>query len=223
MHTVATKLSPRITTMIRMDHTHVLATFHKYRLDTSPSKKQALVETCCAALEIHAQLEEEIFYPALRSAQPQAVDKSFPEHNEMRRLISALRSMEPGSHQYDETFLELMRGVIHHVADEETILIPAAERVLYDQLEDLGWKMTQRRMELIGPRAGEIAMNTFRAYPALIVTTFAVLALGSVLAYREATSRSGHRWPDARDVKRTLRPARRWLDRSSQRLLSYVR
>jgi iron-sulfur cluster repair protein YtfE (RIC family) len=50
--------SPRITTMIKLDHTHVLAAFHRYRTDAPRWRKAALVNTICAALEIHAQLEE---------------------------------------------------------------------------------------------------------------------------------------------------------------------
>jgi hypothetical protein len=48
---------PTVTNMIRVDHTHVLATFHQYEIDTSPGTKRALVNTICAGLEIHAQLE----------------------------------------------------------------------------------------------------------------------------------------------------------------------
>jgi hypothetical protein len=56
---------PTITAMIRMDHTHVMATFHRYHAETSWWRKRSIVELACTALEIHAQLEEEIFYPAL--------------------------------------------------------------------------------------------------------------------------------------------------------------
>jgi hemerythrin superfamily protein len=181
----ATKhLSPGITTMIRMDHTQVLATFHKYRLDAAPEKKQALVETICTALEIHAQLEEEIFYPAMRNADAPLIDKSVPEHQEMRRLIAELRAMPAGGARYDETFMQLMRDVIHHVADEETRLLPDAERVLKDRLAELGWAMTRRRMELAKPRAGEIAVNVARSYPAAVLSVAAVGVIGAVLAGR---------------------------------------
>ena len=64
---LAAKMSPTATNMIRMDHTHVVATFHQFEADTSPSSKRGIVNTVCVALEIHAQLEEEIFYPALRA------------------------------------------------------------------------------------------------------------------------------------------------------------
>jgi hypothetical protein len=173
------KVSPSITSMIRMDHSHVMVTFHKYRPDASPGKKKAIVNTVCLALEIHAQLEEEIFYPALGAVDTdeQVLGKSRPEHDEMRRLIHKLRSMEPGDAGYDETFYELLRDVMHHVADEETVLLPAAERRLAGQLSDLGAQMTRRRFQLVAPHSGEIALNTARVTP---VTT--ALLTGGVLA-----------------------------------------
>ena len=222
-----TKLSPRITTMIRMDHTHVLATFHKYRIDSAPDKKKALVETICTALEMHAKLEEEIFYPAMRAAAPQVVDKSYPEHNEMRRVIAALRSLEPGSEAYDQAVMELMRDVIHHVADEETMLLPEAERSMPERLEELGWEMTRRRFELAGPRAGEIAVNAVRSYPGVVVTAVALLAVGGYLAYREST-RPRSRMPSLPSLPRrpkmlSRRNVDKFVKRPADRLLSYVR
>jgi len=159
---------PTITNMIRADHTHVLATFHQYEIDTSPGTKKALVNTICLALEIHARLEEEIFYPAMRDVARDAgvVAKSVPEHDEMRRLVARLREMEPNDTDYDATVMELMRDVLHHVADEETVLLPDAERSLADQLEELGAAMTRRRLELVAPKTLEIAWNTARALPA---------------------------------------------------------
>jgi len=163
-----------------MDHTSVLATFHQYEIDTNPRTKQALVDTACMALEIHAQLEEEIFYPAMRSvmADQPTVDKSVPEHNEMRRLIARLRGMEPTDPAYDQTFMELMRDVLHHVADEETTLLPDAERLLKDRLGELGMEMTKRLLQLTGPRVGELASNTLRGLP----TSTMLMAAGAVLA-----------------------------------------
>ena len=168
MNPLLKKLSPTATNMIRMDHTHVLATFHQYEADTHPKTKQALVNTVSVALEIHAQLEEEIFYPAMREIgrDAGAVAKSVPEHDEMRRVIARLRSMEPTDADYDATVMELMRDVMHHVADEETILLPDAERSLADRLEELGAAMTKRRFELVAPKTLDIAWNTVRALPA---------------------------------------------------------
>jgi hypothetical protein len=88
MASMFTRLSPSITTMIRMDHTHVLAAFHQYQQDTPARVKKGLADNICLALEVHAQLEEEIFYPALREVSPDAVlDKAKPEHDQMREHI----------------------------------------------------------------------------------------------------------------------------------------
>jgi hemerythrin superfamily protein len=180
MKSLTSTLSPTITNMIRMDHTHVLTTFHQYEIGTNPGTRQALVNTACLALEIHAQLEEEIFYPAMRAvgADPAVLDKSVPEHNEMRRLIDSLRSMTPTDAAYDQTFMQLMRDVMHHVADEETTLLPDAERLLADRLGELGMQMTKRRLQLAAPHAGEIAVNTVRGLP----TSSMLVAAGAVLA-----------------------------------------
>jgi hemerythrin-like domain-containing protein len=178
MNAVLNKLSPSVTNHIRMDHTHVLTTFHRYKDDTSPSVKKALVDTICMAVEIHAQLEEEIFYPAMRAVDPGIVDKSFPEHDEMRQMIAGLRNMEPGDPQYDRTFMALMRNIMHHVADEETTLLPEAERVLGDRVNELGAEWAKRKMQLAMPRAGELAMNTVKAMPASTM----LLGAGALLA-----------------------------------------
>lgn len=179
-NTLSNTLSPTITNMIRMDHTAVLETFHQYEIGTNPQTKKALVNTACIALEIHAQLEEEIFYPAMRvvSSDRSVLEKSVPEHNELRRLIAQLRSMEATNPAFDQTFMDLMRHVLHHVADEETTLLPEAERLLGPRLSELGADMTKRRLQLTAPRAGELAANAARGFPAssMLVAAGAVIA-----------------------------------------------
>lgn len=180
MNSLMRKLSPSATHMIRTDHSHVLSIFHQYETDTSPQTKKALVNSACLSLEIHAQLEEEIFYPAMRQAMAESatVDKSVGEHEGMRRLITQLRGMEPTDPQYDETFMSLMRDVLHHAAEEETIMLPKAERLLGNRLTELGAEMMKRRLELSAPHAGEIAMNGVRTMHTgtLVMTTGAAVA-----------------------------------------------
>lgn len=191
LNPLATKLVPSITAMIRLDHTHVITTFHQFRASNSAANRQALVNTACIALEIHAQLEDEIFYPALRAIAPDEphLAQSVPQHDEMRRLITRLRSIGVDDPGYDETFMELMRDTLHHLADEETILLPLAEDKLADQLSILGARMTKRRLELATPRAGEIAGNMVRGMPA----TSMLMAAGAVLAGTYLVSRASHR------------------------------
>ena len=183
----ASSLSPSITSMIRLDHMHVLAASHRYRASTPWWRKRAIVNGVCDALEIHAQLEEEIFYPALDRAlgNDETLRKSRPEHDQMRATIAKLRGMGPENAAYDGLFRQLIREVAHHVADEETILLPDAERVLKNDLQSLGAAMTRRRLQLLGERPMDIALNAAGTFP------IATLLLGSaiVLALRQCLPR----------------------------------
>lgn len=191
MSAVLDTITPGITAMIRVDHSHVLALLRRYKPDVSRSRKKALAANACLALEIHGRLEEEIFYPALRPvmADDPVMQKSEPEHEEMRRLIGELRGrMDDGTADdgsFDDLFLELMRVVMHHVADEETRLLPAAERLMPDQLVPLGAEMTRRRMQLMKPHATEIARTTARSFPAgAVLLAAGALAVGAALVPR---------------------------------------
>ena len=171
------KLSPTITDMIRFDHSHVMVTFHQYTKDKPASVKKALAETVCTAVDVHARLEEEIFYPVMRqiTTDDDVMRKSEPEHDEMRTVIALLRRTDPQDPDHDRLMLELMRHVIHHVADEETVLLPQAEALLdKDRLSELGAQMTKRRLELVTPEAGKIAKDTIIGFAG----STAAIALG---------------------------------------------
>ena len=177
---------PSATDMIRADHTRVVAAFHRYKAESRPTRKQGIVGTVCSALLVHAQIEEEIFYPAMRAAGSTLLDDLEPEHEEMRTLIAQLTGMEPTDPQYDATFMELMRDVMHHVADEETMLLSHAESVLGDRLGALGAQMMKRRLELMAPQAGEMAANKARAMPGGLVLAAGALLAGFFLVRRRA-------------------------------------
>ena len=182
-------LSPSITDMIRFDHSHVLVTYHQYTAGKPASVKKALAETVCSALEIHARLEEEIFYPVLRQlglGEP-VLHNSVPEHNAMRQLIGDIRRAGSDSTALDRLLPQLMREVMHHVAEEETVLLPEAERHLDKQrLNALGVEMTRRRMQLLAPQAGKVAVNTVLGFSRS--TSAIVAALGvAAMAYLAVT------------------------------------
>jgi hypothetical protein len=108
----------------------------------------------------------------------------------MKRLIATLRHMTPDAMDYDDTVMSLMQDVIHHVADEETVVLPQAERLLGDQLGELGMRMTRRRLELVAPRTGEIALNMGRAASGnTVALSIAALAAGGFLVSRMARRR----------------------------------
>jgi hemerythrin superfamily protein len=177
-------LSPTITDMIRFDHSHVLVTFHQFTQDKKPSVKKALSDTICAALEIHATLEEEIFYPVMRTIDldDPVLEKSPHEHGDMKRLIRELRTIPGDDDRHDRVLLELMREVIHHVADEETVILPIAERKLSKaRLSELGVEMNKRRVALLAPQAGKVAVSHAVGFSGS-TTAWVVGAVGAVLA-----------------------------------------
>lgn len=181
LSSLAGRVSPSVTKMIRMDHMHVLMQFHKLTPDTSDSVRQAAIRSILAALEIHAEAEEEVFYAECRAVgvQAPALERAQPEHDEMRRLIERVRGQADQPQQQMDTLCELMNAVMHHVADEETQLLPAAEkRISAERLSELGAKMTARKLELAKPRAGELAADMARAAPAKT----ALMAVGALVA-----------------------------------------
>jgi hemerythrin superfamily protein len=186
MNAATDRITPGITTMIRMDHSYVLSLFHRYKADTPPGRKRALVRNACLAIQVHAQLEEEIFYPALRAviSGDEVLDKSEPEHEQMRSLIGELRQLTAGERPLeaacDDKFMDLIRLVMHHVADEETRLLPAAEKLLKDRLGALGMEMTRRRIELMRPYAAEFTASTVRSFPVGAATGAALVTAGAV-------------------------------------------
>ena len=183
MNTLLTRVAPHATDMIRADHARVLATFHRYKTSTAAATKRALVGSMCLALEVHAQIEEEIFYPAMGSVDTPLVGKLIPEHDKMRSLIGALRGMEPADTQYDSIVMELMREVMHHVAEEETVLLPEAERVLGERLGELGARMLKRRLQLMAPHAGELARHKARALPKSNLAVMAGALIGAAFLF----------------------------------------
>lgn len=177
--------NPALRKLIRLDHMHVLAAFHRYHRDSPWWKKRAIVNSVCAALEIHAQLEEEIFYPALAdvAATNRSLQASRPAHDAVRATIGELRATGPENAAYDALFMQLTRDTLHHVADEETVL-PMAERALKQRLRFLGADMTRRRIDLLKERPADVAVNTIRTFPLATLALAAAFAVGLTCAVR---------------------------------------
>jgi len=187
------KQAPSATRMLRSEHADVLTQLHTLEPDTAPNTRATVLRSICAALEIHAQIEEELFYPALRAAaiQSPALDKSASEHEAMGRLIARVRSLDDEPAAQDDALNELMNAALHHVADEETQLLPAAERFLGpERLAELGAQMVARRAELVESRAVELAGEAAHGAPvkaALVAAGMLAAAAVLVKAMRRGT------------------------------------
>ena len=101
---------------------------------------------------MHAQIEEEIFYPALRKAVPGAadvLDEAEAEHAQAKQLIAQIRGLRTADAGMDELIAELARAIEHHVKEERDELFPKARSTSGLDLGALALQLRQRQQELM--------------------------------------------------------------------------
>jgi hemerythrin superfamily protein len=150
----AGKASQDVLKMLAEDHKKVKKMFDQFEKmkeeeDQDMEAKQLLVETCCAELTVHAQLEEELVYPALRDAidDMDLLDEAEVEHASAKQLISELSSMQPGDELYDAKFTVLGEYVKHHIEEEEKEIFPKAKKSDLD-LQAMAEEARERKQEI---------------------------------------------------------------------------
>jgi hemerythrin superfamily protein len=141
--------------LLKADHREVEGWFDEYEDATSKSEKAALAGKICTALTVHAQIEEEIFYPAAREATEDndLLDEATVEHASAKELIAQIMDMKPGDDLFDAKVTVLGEQIKHHVKEEEGELFPEAKKSKMD-MEDIGAKLAARKAELM-KRAGQ--------------------------------------------------------------------
>ena len=153
---------PNATQMIRQDHKKVEGLFKKFEQTQGSQAKRRLAENAMAELEVHAALEEEIFYPAVKNEVDDGssmVQEAIEEHQTVKQLISELKGMQEAGEEFESQFSQLMENVQHHVEEEESEMLPKVEESELD-LNSLGQQMSQRKQEMQnGGRATKKASN----------------------------------------------------------------
>jgi hemerythrin superfamily protein len=153
--------------LLKKDHAEVkklFGEFEKAKKNDDDGERRALVAAICEALTAHAQVEEEIFYPALRHVEglEDLLDEAEVEHTSVKELVAELESAEPGDELYDARVKVLAEYVEHHVKEEEGEIFPKARKSDVD-LAALGRTLTQRKAELGGDRGSEARDDDDRA------------------------------------------------------------
>lgn len=126
--------------------------FQPDRLATAPLRDE-LAKRICDELTVHAQIEEEIFYPALRDALPDGgdlVDEAEAEHQQAKQLIADIREVSEPGDAMDMLVAALNVAIDHHVKDERDELFPKAKVAPGLDLAGLGEELRQRQAELQG-------------------------------------------------------------------------
>lgn len=135
------------------DHKYVQSLFKEFtgnKENEDVQAKRELVKVICAELKIHAQIEEELFYPAAREAisDDELLDEAAVEHASAKDIMAKLSLMKPDNELYDAKVVVLGEYVNHHIEEEQNKLFPKLQEAEID-LYALGQKLLERKQQLI--------------------------------------------------------------------------
>src|ERR1700730_14822450 len=141
--------------LLKTDHAAVKGLFEKEgKLKKQDGEKKAsLFNQITAALEVHATIEEEIFYPAVKKARSENVKdevrEAYEEHKQIKSLLAQISSITSADETYDMKIKVLKEDVEHHIKEEEGEMFPDAKKFLGEhQLIELGAKLESRKEQL---------------------------------------------------------------------------
>ena len=139
----------RATELLARDHRTVRDLFLQFErtpLDDG-SSRQDLFDRIVDELDVHAKAEEELFYPAVRSAS-RRIDDAEAGHAHLRAVVAAVRQHEPASSEFTAGVRLVKRIVFAHVMEEESGVFLDAERMGTPALERLGAALAERKEAL---------------------------------------------------------------------------
>lgn len=144
--------------LLDADHIAVKHLFVDYaRLAYAPAaaagdERLSLARQICKELSVHAQIEEEIFYPALEDALPNksdVLDEGRAEHQKVKKLIARIQGMASPNDELDKAVAELAQLVEHHVKEERDELFPGARSAQGLDLHALAEQLRTRQEQLV--------------------------------------------------------------------------
>ena len=157
-------------TLLKTDHAAVKKLFENERklTETDGKKKEAIFNQIKAALTVHATIEEEIFYPAVKAARAKNVKdevrEAYEEHKQIKSLLAQIADITFADETYDMKIKVLMEDVEHHVKEEETEMFPDARKFLGEKrLMELGAQLEARKQQLEKNPASKPTLDTHPA------------------------------------------------------------
>jgi hemerythrin superfamily protein len=138
-------------TMLKDDHKTVKELFTRFESagESAHKSKRQIVDRIIEELSVHSAIEEQVFYPAVRSAVEDATDdvlESLEEHHIVKWTLSELEAMDPRDERFDAKVGVLMETVRHHIDEEEGEMFPKVrEAVGRKELQELGQEMEEAR------------------------------------------------------------------------------
>jgi hypothetical protein len=138
--------------LLAADHRKVEGLFAEFEQARGAAAKEKLVRRICTELKIHTQIEEEIYYPAIRGkVEEDALDEAYVEHDSAKLLVNELEAAEPDESYYDAKVQVLSELIEHHVKEEEKQRdnLFQQTRAAEIDLDALGQKLAARKAELM--------------------------------------------------------------------------
>ncbi|SET49307.1 hemerythrin domain-containing protein [Stigmatella erecta] len=134
--------------LLKADHKTVETLFRKFEKagDNAKKLKRKLVDQIIRELAVHAVIEEQVFYPAVRAKagklEPQVLE-ALEEHHVAKWLLSELDSLPPEAERFDAKVSVLMESIRHHVKEEEEELFPQVRKAFSPrELRDMADALT---------------------------------------------------------------------------------
>jgi hemerythrin superfamily protein len=127
--------------VLKQDHQKVKGLFQEIRQATDEAKRKEIFDKIDTELEIHAHIEETVFYPAIEEHEEfkGMVAEALEEHKKAKTLLSELEEVGAESHEFDSKLQQLMEAVEYHVEEEEGEMFSKIRELLEeDGLEQLG-------------------------------------------------------------------------------------
>jgi hemerythrin superfamily protein len=135
--------------LLREDHRRVKDLFRQFDEAEDGSTRKAIVDEAIAELMIHAQLEEEIFYPAMqREGLTEIVKHSEAEHEAAEGIMEELIGLDARGTEMKARFQVLADVVTEHMTEEESQLFPKAAELGFERLDKLGDQLQELRTKL---------------------------------------------------------------------------
>jgi hemerythrin superfamily protein len=141
--------------LLKDDHKKVEKIFSD--LESKRDDRRALFPELDRELTIHAEIEYKVFYPAAREAAPtrDLVLESIEEHKQIKMVLADLEKTDMRTAEWAADLKVLKEDVMHHVGEEENDLFPKVKTILSkEQLEDLGSRMEELKMQLVASVKG---------------------------------------------------------------------
>ena len=130
--------------ILKQDHQKVKGLFQEIRHATDQSRRKELFNKIDTELEMHAHIEETIFYPAIEDHEEfkDMVAEALEEHQEAKTLLDELEELGADNHDFGSKLQLLMEAVEHHVKEEEGEMFPKIQEIFdEDELEQLGQEL----------------------------------------------------------------------------------